>query len=109
MNTILKGVLSMKRKMQKKIKRRRVTFSFNAPKARKVSLVGEFNNWDPAKHPMKSDDNDLWTKTIVLEPGTYNYKFLMDEKWMIDTQNDSSRLNRYGTLNSLITVPPHKK
>lgn len=99
----------MKKQVQKKTKRRRITFSFKTSDAKKVSLVGEFNNWDPAKHPMNCVDNGLWTKTVILEPGTYEYKFRVDEKWMVDTQNDSSRLNRYGTLNSLITVSPWLK
>jgi len=99
----------MKKQMQKKHKRRRIIFSFNAPEAREVSLVGEFNNWDPGKHPMKSDGNGLWTKTVMLEPGIYEYKFLADENWTLDTQNDHSRLNCYGTMNSLITVSFSKK
>lgn len=99
----------MKKQMQKKTKRRRITFSFNAPEAGQVSLVGEFNNWDPAKHPMKSDDNGLWTRTIMLEPGIYEYKFLEDENWMLDNKNEHSRLNCYGTLNSLIAVLPWQK
>lgn len=99
----------MKKQTQKKIKRRRVTFSCHAPAAENVSLVGEFNNWDPEKHPMKCDDNGVWTKTVVVEPGVYEYKFLADENWMIDTENDQSRLNVYGTLNSLITVSPLQK
>jgi len=94
----------MKKQMQKKTKRRRVTFAFDAPEIKKVSLVGEFNNWDPAKHPMKCDNNGLWTKTVMLEPGIYEYKFLADDNWMTDTKNDHSRFNCYGTLNSLITV-----
>jgi 1,4-alpha-glucan branching enzyme len=99
----------MKKQMKKKTSRRRTTFSFNAPEAGKVSLVGEFNNWDPAKHPMKCDDNGLWTKTIMLEPGIYEYKFLADENWMLDTKNDHSRRNSYGTFNSVITVLPLQK
>ena len=99
----------MKKQMQKKTKRRRIIFSFNAPNAGKVSLVGEFNNWDPKKHPMKSEGNGLWTKTVMLKPGRYEYKFLADENWMLDTQNDHSCLNSYGTLNSLITVSPLQK
>jgi len=99
----------MKKQMQKKTKRRRTTFSFSAPEAGKVSLVGEFNNWDSSKHPMKCDDNGLWTKTVMLEPGIYEYKFLADENWMTDTKNEHSRLNGYGTLNSLIKVSPWQK
>lgn len=99
----------MKKQIQKKTKRRRIMFSFNAPEAGQVSLVGNFNNWDSAKHPMKSDGNGLWTKTVMLDPGTYEYKFLADKNWMIDTKNRHSRLNGYGTLNSLITVSTMQK
>lgn len=99
----------MKKQIQKKTKRRRITFSFNAPEAGQVSLVGKFNNWDPAKHPMKNDGNGLWTKTVMLEPGSYEYKFLADESWMLDTKNCFSCFNCYGTLNNLITVSPWQK
>ena len=99
----------MKKQMRNKTKRHRIIFSFNAPDAGKVSLVREFNNWNPATHPMKCDDNGLWTKTIMLAPGIYEYKFLADENWMIDTKNEHSRRNCYGSLNSLITVSPLKK
>jgi len=94
----------MKKTNAKEKKRRRITFSLNVPEARKVSLVGEFNNWDPKKHPMKSEGNGQWTKRVILEPGTYEYKFLVDENWMLDTKNDHSRLNSYGTLNNVIMV-----
>ena len=99
----------MKKQIQNKTNRRRIIFSFNAPEAGQVSLVGKFNNWDPAKHSMKNDGNGLWTKTVMLEPGTYEYKFLTDENWMLDTKNDFSCFNCYGTLNSLITVSPWQK
>jgi 1,4-alpha-glucan branching enzyme len=33
------------------IKRRKVTFSFEAVAAKEVFLTGDFNNWDPQKHP----------------------------------------------------------
>jgi len=37
------------------IKRRRVTFSFEATQAKEVILTGDFNNWDPKIHPMNTD------------------------------------------------------
>jgi 5'-AMP-activated protein kinase regulatory beta subunit len=98
----------MKKQVQKSPKRRRITFSFDAPKVANVSLVGEFNNWDPSKHPMKCNANGKWTKTVVLDPGIYEYKFVADENWVADPQNSHARLNCYGTFNSLITVSTPK-
>jgi len=102
---VKKEALIMKKK-QKKTNQRRITFLINASEAKKVSLVGEFNNWNPEKHSMKSEDKGQWIKTVMLNPGTYEYKFLVDGNWLLDTKNDHSRLNCYGTLNSLITVSP---
>jgi 5'-AMP-activated protein kinase regulatory beta subunit len=89
--------------------RRRTTFAILAPDARRVSLVGDFNEWNPKKHPMAKNDEGLWQKTVMLEPGTYEYKFWVDEQWMIDTRNDYRRPNRFGTMNSLVTVSPWHK
>lgn len=99
----------MQAQHQKKTKRRRITFSFHASETQKVSLVGEFNNWDTEKHPMKYEGDGLWSKTILLAPGVYEYKFLADGNWMLDAKNDYTRPNRYGTLNNVITVSLVKK
>jgi 5'-AMP-activated protein kinase regulatory beta subunit len=98
----------MKDQQPAKPNRRRVTFSFDAPKAANVSLVGEFNNWDPAKHPMKCKTDGQWAKMVMLHPGIYEYKFIVDGAWASDPKNDRARPNCYGTFNSLITVsiPP---
>ena len=40
-------------KSKQKSKRRRVTFSFESNDAKEVILMGDFNNWNPKKHPMK--------------------------------------------------------
>ena len=41
-----------KEKSKQKIKRRKVTFSFEAADAKEVILIGNFNNWNPKKHSM---------------------------------------------------------
>jgi len=61
-------------------KRRRIMFSFEATAAGEVILMGDFNNWNPKKHPMKNDGNGTWSKTVVLSPGKYEYKFFVDGK-----------------------------
>ena len=37
-------------KPKKKIKRRKITFSFESSDAKEVILMGDFNNWNPKKH-----------------------------------------------------------
>ena len=78
--------------------------SFARTKANTVSLVGDFNQWDPKRHPMKMREEGTWEKTVVLSPGKYEYKFMVDGTWENDPQNSELLYNRYGTLNNVLTV-----
>jgi 1,4-alpha-glucan branching enzyme len=91
-----------------KPKRRRVNFSLVAPSAESVYLAGDFNAWDPWKHPMKKSENSVWQKTVMLFPGRYEYRFLVDGRWTNDLQNPETCPNCYGTLNNVIQVSAHK-
>lgn len=63
------------------------TFQLNAyPYAQSVQLVGDFNNWNQLTHPMVRE-NGRWTGRIDLEPGTYQYKFVVDGIWIPDPAN----------------------
>ena len=89
---------------KQKPKRRRVNFSLDAPGADSVHVAGDFNAWDRQKHPLKRNANGLWQKTVMLFPGRYEYRFLVDGQWASDMQNSETCLNCYGTLNNVITV-----
>ena len=67
-------------KSKQKIKRRRVTFSFESKDAEEVILIGAFNNWNPKKHPMQKDRNGMWVKSVIISPGKYENKFLADRQ-----------------------------
>ena len=94
----------MKKAANTKILKRRVSFSLEAPQAREVSLVGDFNAWDVRKHSMKKDADGVWEKTLILKPGTYEYKFYQDGQWIVDPQNNRQCSNRFGTWNSIVIV-----
>jgi 1,4-alpha-glucan branching enzyme len=87
-----------------KIKKRRVQFAFHSTAAREVTLVGDFNQWDPKKHVMKKGENGSWEKTAMLSLGTYEYKFLVDGFWAEDPANPERRPNCFGTLNNVLKV-----
>jgi 5'-AMP-activated protein kinase regulatory beta subunit len=89
-----------------KTKRRRITFQYENIGAKNVSLVGDFNDWDQKKHPMTNDGTGQWKKIILLIPGTYEYKFIVDGRWKKDPRNTETCLNSYGTRNSLLKVRP---
>ncbi len=56
-----------------------VAFSVWAPNARRVSVIGNFNNWDGRRHPMRlRHDSGLWELFIPrLKPGeSYKYEIV---------------------------------
>lgn len=64
-----------------------VTFQYEPEVAtvNAVSLVGDFNGWDAARHVLSDDDEDgVWSITIGLEPGTHAYQFVVDGSEWID-------------------------
>jgi 5'-AMP-activated protein kinase regulatory beta subunit len=89
---------------RKTAKRRRILFSIDAPQAREVAVVGDFNTWDRASHPMKNDGNGQWQKVMMLPPGQYEYKFLVDGQWRTDPNNPRQCTNCYGTNNNILHV-----
>jgi len=91
-------------KTKQKTKRRKVTFSLELIGAKEVVLMGDFNNWDPQSHPMKNDGNDVWNRTLILSPGKYEYKFLIDGSWKQDPQNDQACPNCFGSQNSILNL-----
>ena len=89
---------------KRKFKRRRITFSFEATAANEVILMGDFNNWNPKKHPMKNDGSGTWNKTVVISPGKYEYKFFVDGEWKKDPRNGQTCSNCFGTQNSVLNL-----
>lgn len=85
-------------------KKRRITFSISAPAAEEVILLGDFNGWDPVKHPMKQDSNGMWKKIVMVPPGRYEYKFLVDGQWQLDPENVQICTNCFGTRNHYISL-----
>lgn len=88
------------------IGRRKITFSLEAPEAEAVSLMGDFNQWNEKKHPMKKSGNGLWEKIIMVPAGTYEYRFLVDGEWRNDPANSQVSANCFGAMNNVITISP---
>lgn len=61
-----------------------VTFILFAPTARQVSLVGEFNHWQPEAHPMQRQPDGAWIVQALLPHGHHLYRFLVDGRPVLD-------------------------
>ncbi len=86
----------------------KVTFQYTDPGASGVFLAGEFNGWSDSANPLTGKDG-VWTLTMDLEPGSYQYKFVADGKWQADPNNPNTTDDGFGGQNSLVTVPAGKK
>lgn len=93
-----------KEKNKSKTGKRRVSFILEVTGASNVALMGDFNNWNEKAHPMKKDDKDFWGKTVFLNTGRYEYRFLVDGQWQNDPKNNQLCKNRFGTYNNFIIV-----
>jgi 1,4-alpha-glucan branching enzyme len=85
----------------------RVTFDLPAEvEATKVSLCGEFNDWNSTTHSMKLRKDGRFSTTISLPAGrTYRFKYLLDDyRWENDWAADGYADNDFGTEDSLIRV-----
>ena len=82
-----------------------VTFTVHAEKGKSVYLAGEFNQWNPTAKKMAYKAKDgLYSATLKLAAGTYQYKFVIDGTWCADPENVNSIPNDQGTFNSVIEV-----
>ena len=86
---------------------KRIRFSLLARRAKDVLLVGDFTEWET--RPIIMDRMKPRSRTfgavVDLPPGTYQYKFIVDGKWVEDPNADAVT-NEFGTGNSVITVEP---
>jgi 1,4-alpha-glucan branching enzyme len=82
-----------------------VKFTVRADAGKKVFLAGCFNDWNAESTPMKYTKKDgVYSVSVKLAPGTYQYKFVIDGVWQADPECADFIQNDCGTLNSLITI-----
>lgn len=83
--------------------RKRKVFEFCAPAGSQVFLVGDFNDWDIAARQMTEKDGKFRC-TLMLAPGSYEYKFYVNGEWALDCNCANVKPNDCGSLNSVVVV-----
>jgi len=80
-----------------------IEFTLDMPQAKTVAVAGTFNRWQPM--PMrKSSSNGKWRASVILPPGKYEYRFIVDEEWVDDPQAKESVVNPFGGRNAILVV-----
>lgn len=75
------------------------------PRASKVEVAGDFNNWQPDTGAMqKINDNGAWQIKLPIGPGRYKYRLVVDGQWQQDPYNSNTEMNPYGEYNSVLEL-----
>lgn len=85
---------------------KKVDFQFYAPDASSVVVVGEFNGWQPI--PMNKARKGMWKLTLDVPPGTYQFRYLVDNHYWANDESTPTVPNPFGTENSVVEVPETK-
>lgn len=56
-------------------------FTVAAPGAKEVVLLGDFSAWQPISL-FDHDGDGVWSVTVALPPGRYEYAFVVDGRWV---------------------------
>ena len=81
-----------------------VVFSYLAPTARNVEIIGDFTDWQALRLNPPPGSQGVWMKIFHLRKGAYQYKFLVDGKKTIDLKNPRFGVCPQGGIASIIEV-----
>jgi len=80
------------------------TFSFKAPGAMSVMLVGDFTRWQKNLISLQKGSDGIWKVTVPLEAGEHHYRFLVDGGWRDDPDCALRVANPFGSLDAVVKV-----
>ncbi len=82
------------------------TFRVQAPAADRVALVGDFNGWNPDRHPLLPAGDDWWQLTLALPAGSYQYAYWVDGTLLTPPEAAITVGDGFGGRNGLLQVLP---
>ncbi|MCE9562639.1 MAG: glycogen-binding domain-containing protein [Planctomycetes bacterium] len=80
------------------------TMTLKDSDAKLVTITGSFCHWAPEGHPLRHDGHGTWKTTLSLQPGRYEYRFIVDGEWRDDPDCAERVPNPFGTDNSVFEV-----
>lgn len=95
----------LKRETTKKGEEIKVTFVVpDDPEKPRISVVGDFNGWDPEANKLVRRSNNTRSVSVLLKAGKeYAFRYrTADGQWFNDEAADDYMENEHGTQNSII-------
>lgn len=90
--------------MAEKNSRRAVVLYYKDAPGKNVCVAGDFNGWQPGRKLEDRKGDGTYRGRLLLAPGEYQYKFLVDGEWRSDPENPNFVPNEFGSLNSVLIV-----
>lgn len=84
----------------------KVTFTVPAEEAKKVAVVGDFNNWNPKGSTLKKLKNGTFKGTFDLpKENSYEFKYIVDGEFVNDAEADRYQWNDFaGSENAVLEL-----
>ena len=84
---------------------KKVKFHLRTEPGCTVSVAGTFNEWDSNAHALSDKRNDgNFSLSVMLHPGRYEYKFVINGNWCVDPECSEWVPNAHGSLNSVLHI-----
>lgn len=85
----------------------KVIFRVKGPRIKNIAISGDFNQWDK-KDYFLVNNNGVWEKTILLSPGKYLYKFIINGGKEISNPNSEYSIDdpKKGSCSILAIINP---
>jgi 1,4-alpha-glucan branching enzyme len=81
-------------------------FTLRAPGATRVAVIGDFNDWDPARGAMtRAGPDGPWTAVVDLRPGRHAYAFVVDGQVRRPPGAAEYAPDGFGGQNATLVVP----
>ncbi len=89
-----------------RVETERVIFIYRDPRAQRVEIRGEWDNWRAGILLAEQIEAGVWVAEMPKpRMGFYTYKFLIDDQtWLDDPENPTRRENLYGEFDSVLVV-----
>lgn len=82
-----------------------VTFEYSCDDVDSVSLVAEFNDWEPLEMTYSKKLKVYRTKVRLPKDNDFHFRYLInDTEWVNDHEADKYLPNEFGTDNSVVST-----
>ena len=81
-------------------------FTYYQKGLQSISVVGGFNDWDADSTKLTEVSPGVWTVSMRLRPGVYEYQFILNGKQRVIDPTMPQTSSDFGSPNSVVTVSP---